>query len=86
MHTPARAGIQQQLSAVSCHTVSTTFGRDTAAGQSAAPLAVVTVTFSPGKHLAGLVDTLSSASVCETRLICADNGSTDGVPQAMAAP
>ncbi len=85
MHTPTRAEIQQQLSAVSCHTVSTTFGRDTAAGQGVAPLAVVTVTFSPGKHLAGLVDTLSSASVCETRLICADNGSTDGVPQAMAA-
>ena len=85
MHDPARAGIQQRGTAVSCHTVSTTFGRDSAAAGNDAPLAVVTVTFSPGKHLAGLVDTLGGATARDTLLICADNGSTDGVPQAMAA-
>lgn len=87
MHAFARAGIQQWRRAVSSRTVSTTSGRDTAAASAvpAAPLAVVTVTFSPGKHLAGLADTLPKATGRATRLICADNGSTDGVPQAMAA-
>lgn len=42
------------------------------------PLGVVTVTFSPGEHLSKLVDSLGPAASASTRLIMADNGSTDG--------
>ena len=49
------------------------------------PLAVITVTYSPGKHLPALVDSLKSATTRTVRVICADNGSTDGVPEAVAA-
>lgn len=79
MHTPARAGIQHERAAVSSHTVTA----QEVGGLT--PLAVVTVTYSPGKHLPALVDTLSAATGAPTRLVCADNGSTDGVPQAIAA-
>lgn len=85
MHAPERAEIPRPRPAVSSHTVSATFGCDAASAATASPLAVVTVTFSPGRHLAGLADTLAASTRWETRLICADNGSTDGVPQALAA-
>ncbi|OFP34132.1 alpha-D-GlcNAc-diphosphoryl polyprenol, alpha-3-L-rhamnosyl transferase [Corynebacterium sp. HMSC071B10] len=47
-------------------------------------LAVVTVTFSPGEHLAQLVGSLEQATGRDVVLVCADNGSTDGAPQAAA--
>ncbi|WP_179953789.1 glycosyltransferase family 2 protein [Lentzea guizhouensis] len=48
-------------------------------------LGVVTVTYSPGETLAPFVDTLAKATTRETRVILADNGSTDGVPEQVAA-
>ncbi|MFC3891726.1 glycosyltransferase family 2 protein [Lentzea rhizosphaerae] len=48
-------------------------------------LGVVTVTYSPGETLAPFVDTLSKATNRPVQVILADNGSTDGVPEAVAA-
>ncbi|WP_234948345.1 glycosyltransferase family 2 protein [Corynebacterium sp. CNCTC7651] len=48
------------------------------------PLAVVTVTYSPGRHLGELIESLAQATSRRTVLLCADNGSTDGVPEAAA--
>ncbi|MBP1163024.1 N-acetylglucosaminyl-diphospho-decaprenol L-rhamnosyltransferase [Rhodococcus sp. PvR044] len=45
-------------------------------------LAVVTVTYSPGKHLQSFLDTLEEATTLETQVVMADNGSTDGAPEA----
>lgn len=50
-----------------------------------APLAVITVTYSPGEHLSHLINSLDAASSERVHLICADNGSTDGVPERAAA-
>lgn len=50
-----------------------------------APLAVVAVTYSPGRHLGALIDSLEAATEQPTLLLCADNGSTDGAPQRAAA-
>lgn len=50
-----------------------------------APLAVVTVTYSPGDHLASFVGSLATSTTRPTRTVLADNGSTDGVPEALAA-
>ncbi|MBC3185910.1 glycosyltransferase family 2 protein [Corynebacterium sp. zg-331] len=50
------------------------------------PLAVVTVTFSPGGHLQALLDSLELATRRLTYVVMADNGSTDGAPQAAAGP
>ena len=49
------------------------------------PLAVVTVTFSPGRYLGAFLTSLRAATERDTCVILADNGSTDGVPQAAAA-
>lgn len=57
----------------------------TAAG-AAAPLAVITVTFSPGRHLAALLGSLAAATRRPTHVVMADNGSTDGAPQAAVGP
>ncbi|WP_068273237.1 glycosyltransferase family 2 protein [Aldersonia kunmingensis] len=46
--------------------------------------AVVTVTYSPGDHLHRFIDTLAVASSEKPQVILADNGSTDGVPEAVA--
>lgn len=62
--------------------VNADFPNATASG---APLAVVTVTYSPGEHLAHLIASLDAATTQPVHLICADNGSTDGVPQRTAA-
>ena len=43
---------------------------------------MVTVTFSPGEHLTQLVASLEEATGRQVLLVCADNGSTDGAPQA----
>nr|WP_231375987.1 glycosyltransferase family 2 protein [Corynebacterium aquatimens] len=48
-------------------------------------MGIVTVTYSPGDHLRALVASLSDACQQDTLLVCADNGSRDGVPQAVAA-
>lgn len=45
---------------------------------------VVTVTYSPGDHLRSLVATLPRATSRAVGLVMADNGSTDGVPEATA--
>lgn len=46
--------------------------------------AVVTVTYSPGDHLHRFIDTLAVATSEKPQVILADNGSTDGVPEAVA--
>jgi N-acetylglucosaminyl-diphospho-decaprenol L-rhamnosyltransferase len=48
-------------------------------------LAVVTVTYSPGETLERFLDTLAKATGRQTTVVLADNGSTDGAPEAAAA-
>ncbi|MBV7292541.1 glycosyltransferase family 2 protein [Corynebacterium sp. TAE3-ERU16] len=48
------------------------------------PLPVVTVTYSPGRHLDSFLRSLPDASGRELHVILADNGSTDGVPERAA--
>lgn len=48
------------------------------------PLAVVTVTYSPGEHLGRFLDSVAEGYSGETLTVLADNGSTDGVPEAAA--
>lgn len=43
------------------------------------------MTFSPGDYLAACLDSLTGAYAGSTHTVLADNGSTDGVPQAAAA-
>jgi N-acetylglucosaminyl-diphospho-decaprenol L-rhamnosyltransferase len=50
-----------------------------------APLRVAVVTFSPGAHLRTFLDSLESATVQPYEVVLADNGSTDGAPEAAAA-
>ncbi|MBB3035621.1 glycosyltransferase family 2 protein [Hoyosella altamirensis] len=47
-------------------------------------LAVVTVTYSPGPHLDAFLSTLAVATRERPEVILADNGSTDGAPEAAA--
>lgn len=47
-------------------------------------LAVVTVTYSPGKYLDQFLESLDSATDEKPLVIIADNGSTDGSPEAAA--
>ncbi len=46
---------------------------------------VVVVTYSPGDTLAAFLDSLVDATTRPARVVLADNGSTDGVPEAAAA-
>ena len=48
------------------------------------PLAVVTVTFSPGRYLSDFLESLRLATSLPALTVLADNGSTDGVPEAAA--
>ncbi|EOM75387.1 glycosyltransferase family 2 protein [Rhodococcus rhodnii] len=48
-------------------------------------LAVVTVTYSPGEHLERFLSTLAAATTHEHVVVMADNGSTDGAPEAAEA-
>jgi N-acetylglucosaminyl-diphospho-decaprenol L-rhamnosyltransferase len=48
-------------------------------------LRVVAVTFSPGATLDGFVDSLATATSRPVEVVLADNGSTDGVPERVAA-
>ncbi|WP_072687949.1 glycosyltransferase family 2 protein [Rhodococcus marinonascens] len=45
-------------------------------------LAVVTVTYSPGEHLEQFLATLAEATKEDPQVVMADNGSTDGAPEA----
>ncbi|MFI5505076.1 glycosyltransferase family 2 protein [Corynebacterium kutscheri] len=45
------------------------------------PIAVITVTYSPGDHLAAFISSLATATQRGVEIYLADNGSTDGVPQ-----
>jgi N-acetylglucosaminyl-diphospho-decaprenol L-rhamnosyltransferase len=47
-------------------------------------LAVITVTYSPGKTLDAFLDSLAGATDRRVRVILADNGSTDGAPERAA--
>jgi N-acetylglucosaminyl-diphospho-decaprenol L-rhamnosyltransferase len=49
------------------------------------PLRVVAVTFSPGASLDGFVDSLRRATKRPVDVVLADNGSTDGAPERVAA-
>ena len=48
------------------------------------PIAVITVTYSPGKYLASFLDSIPVATDRDAVVIMADNGSTDGVPEQAA--
>lgn len=54
-------------------------------GRPARPLAVITVTFSPGEYLARFLDSVPGAVSAGAVVVMADNGSTDGAPEAAAA-
>ena len=58
---------------------------EAASSAGAAPLRVVAVTFSPGPALEGFLDSLATATTRPLDVVLADNGSTDGVPEAAAA-
>lgn len=45
---------------------------------------MITVTYSPGRHLAEFLDSLPAASSAGVYVVMADNGSTDGVPERAA--
>ncbi|MDY3127508.1 MAG: glycosyltransferase family 2 protein [Corynebacterium sp.] len=49
------------------------------------PIGLVTVTYSPGEHLQRFVDSLADATRSDVHVVLADNGSHDGVPEAIAA-
>lgn len=49
------------------------------------PIAVITVTYSPGEYLEKFLDSVPAATSLPTLTVLADNGSTDGVPEAAAA-
>ncbi|KQB84148.1 glycosyltransferase family 2 protein [Corynebacterium oculi] len=66
--------------------MSTTTPASSSASAQPAPLAVITVTFSPGRHLRSLIDSLEAATRRPTLVVMADNGSTDGAPQAVVRP
>jgi N-acetylglucosaminyl-diphospho-decaprenol L-rhamnosyltransferase len=49
------------------------------------PLRVVAVTYSPGDVLEGFIDSLGRATTRPVEIVLADNGSTDGSPEAAVA-
>jgi N-acetylglucosaminyl-diphospho-decaprenol L-rhamnosyltransferase len=53
--------------------------------QHTGPLRVVAVTYSPGEALEGFVTSLVGATSHPFEVVLADNGSTDGVPERVAA-
>ena len=50
--------------------------------ESATPLRVVAVTYSPGPALEGFLESLATATTRPVEVVLADNGSVDGVPEA----
>lgn len=53
--------------------------------ETTAPLAIITVTYNPGEYLARFIGSLPHASAQGAQVVLADNGSTDGIPEAAAA-
>ena len=51
-----------------------------------APVRVVVVTYSPGESLASFLSSLRTATTAPYDVVLADNGSTDGAPQAAVGP
>ncbi|MGD7003000.1 glycosyltransferase family 2 protein [Corynebacterium halotolerans] len=51
-----------------------------------APIAVITVTYSPGPYLKAFLDSVPGATTLPTHVVMADNGSTDGAPEAAVGP
>lgn len=49
-----------------------------------APIAIITVTYSPGKYLTSFLDSVPGASSTPCHVVMADNGSVDGAPEAAA--
>ncbi|MFC6147557.1 glycosyltransferase family 2 protein [Corynebacterium nasicanis] len=49
------------------------------------PVGVITVTYSPGRHLRSFLDSLPAATTRGVHVVLADNGSTDGVPEEAAS-
>lgn len=49
------------------------------------PLAIITVTYSPGEYLGRFLDSVPDAVSQGAVVVMADNGSTDGAPEAAAA-
>ncbi|MEJ5928382.1 glycosyltransferase family 2 protein [Corynebacterium sp. H128] len=49
-----------------------------------APIAIITVTYSPGKYLKSFLDSVPAASSDPCLVVMADNGSVDGAPEAAA--
>lgn len=47
-----------------------------------APIAIITVTFSPGEYLGKFLASAPGAATQGARVVMVDNGSTDGVPEA----
>jgi N-acetylglucosaminyl-diphospho-decaprenol L-rhamnosyltransferase len=56
-----------------------------AEGAGTTPLRVVAVTYSPGESLAGFLSSLRRATTRPLDVVLADNGSTDGIPEAAAS-
>ncbi len=59
-------------------------GAEPAGGPGALTVAVVAVTFSPGSSLTRFLDSLALATDREVEVLLADNGSSDGAPEAAA--
>ncbi|HIW95468.1 MAG TPA: glycosyltransferase family 2 protein [Candidatus Corynebacterium gallistercoris] len=51
-----------------------------------APIAIITVTYSPGTYLREFLDSVPAASQQGARVLMVDNGSTDGAPEAAVGP
>ena len=49
------------------------------------PVAVITVTYSPGRHLQAFLDSLPHATTRDVHVVLADNGSRDGGPEEAAS-
>ncbi|AGP31399.1 glycosyltransferase family 2 protein [Corynebacterium terpenotabidum] len=49
------------------------------------PLAIITVTYSPGEHIVRFLESVPAATARGAVVVMADNGSTDGAPEAAAA-
>lgn len=52
-----------------------------AVSNSKPPLAVITVTYSPGEYLKKFLDSIPGASTQDVLVVMADNGSVDGTPE-----
>ena len=56
-----------------------------AANPADGPLRVIAVTYSPGDRLEEFIQSLAEATTRPLEIVLADNGSTDGSPEAAAA-